>query len=251
MRALSLALLLFSTVPVHAIDTDRPDQTESAETVPAGRFQLEWDWVRFSRFPDAGGARAEAHSAGDFLLKVGLSDKVDFQWGLESWTSRQAFDPDGGLASQIQGSGDQTLRLKARICQDCLPGIDASLMPWIKIPSGTHGLSNATFEGGWILPVGGSLPGDLDYGLMAEFDLLAGSQLETVLTGTLSRGLIGPLGMYVEGLWAMDADGPTRRAADLGFTVGFGEDLQLDFGVNRWLWPAEGVEYFSGMAVRY
>jgi hypothetical protein len=73
---------------------------------------------------------------------------------------------------------------------------------------------------------------------MTELDWVAsgagGRDLEWVNTITVGRDLGERLGVYLE-LVAVASDAPGYRPQwqfDLGFTVAFGPDAQLDFGCN-------------------
>jgi len=77
--------------------TDRPDATESPETVGKGRFQLEGGYT-FASFE-----RADVHSVGEFLLRIGaLHENVELRLGFNSFSVVRDGDFD---ASGVQNFG--------------------------------------------------------------------------------------------------------------------------------------------------
>ena len=84
-RPLTLLLMLALTpLPLAAQEAemvgDRPDFTESALSVPAGRIQLEAG-LTFSDFESEG----EQIAFGEALLRIGLAESFELRGGLGSW----------------------------------------------------------------------------------------------------------------------------------------------------------------------
>src|SRR5688500_9280794 len=76
---------LFNPTPrelMRELSTDRPDTTESADTVDAGHVQVEMSFVEYTR--DGGGA-FEEFAFVPVNLKVGLLNNVDLQLVLPSY----------------------------------------------------------------------------------------------------------------------------------------------------------------------
>ena len=80
-----LVMMLVGVAPVSGGDflrelsADRPDATESPNTVEAGRFQIEsslWSYERDT----VPGVRMETWVFGESNLKVGLTEDMDLQW---------------------------------------------------------------------------------------------------------------------------------------------------------------------------
>lgn len=59
--------------------TDRPDFTESTETVPAGRVQFEGGYTPLR----SGGV--DEHAIGEVLLRLGVSGRTELRLGLNSF----------------------------------------------------------------------------------------------------------------------------------------------------------------------
>lgn len=70
---------LDTSAGLDALVTDRPDATESPETVAPGRFQLESGYT----FTNVEGVRT--HTLGEFLLRVGVRDNIELRFGLNSY----------------------------------------------------------------------------------------------------------------------------------------------------------------------
>ncbi len=76
---------------LRTLGTDRPDQTESPQTVDAGHFQVEMDLVNatFDRSPSEGGdRRTEVVALAPLNLKVGLLHNTDLQLVLAPYIPR-------------------------------------------------------------------------------------------------------------------------------------------------------------------
>jgi hypothetical protein len=84
--------------------TDRPDFTESTETIAPGRFQLEAGVT----LAEAG--RLDDLSLGEVLGRLGLSERLELRMGVGSY--RRVDAPGGGEAS---GWEDSSLGVKARL----------------------------------------------------------------------------------------------------------------------------------------
>ena len=93
-----------SGVPLRPLSTDRPDVTESPNTVDAGHFQLEAELARVSDDEDL-----RTYGFGHTNLKVGLAHFWDFQLVVESLVGLEVDD------GYDWGFGDVTLRTKLNL----------------------------------------------------------------------------------------------------------------------------------------
>jgi hypothetical protein len=228
---------LFEPTPrseLHEFSTDRPDVTESPYTVDAGHVQIELSLAEYTRGRDFSGTL-------DVLpvnLKLGLLDNVDVQL---IFTPYQRVESDGDV---MEGFGDETLvRLKINLQGNDHERTAFAVMPFVKLPTGTGGLSNDHIEGGLILPVATDLPGDWSLGAMIEADLVYRDEkqeygLDLVHSVTLGHTVEGPVSAYVEYVGVLPrgaAVGIERRyqaIASAGLTLEVGENLLLDAGTR-------------------
>jgi hypothetical protein len=252
---------LFNPTPralMREMSTDRPDTTESPYTVDAGHAQIELSFIDSTldrRSPD--GTSTSTLAVLPLLVKVGLTNSIDLQLGLDPFT-RQIATPAGGADETIEGFGDTMIRLKINLFGNDDDGPALALMPFIKLPTADDGLGNDEVEGGLIIPFAMGLPAGFGLGAMIEFDALRtdddGVTVDLVHTVTLSHQVVGNLGAFIEyaGFADLRHTRPYRAYLDAGLGLAITEDLILDggarIGLNR---AADDLGLFLGLSVRF
>ncbi|NLT70945.1 MAG: transporter [Verrucomicrobiaceae bacterium] len=226
------------------LSPDRPDTTESPITVDAGAWVVEasfFDWRR-----DKGN---HSYTVMATNLKVGLTDRIDFQTVFDTYTWQ---DPATGAGSE--GFGDVTLRLKYNLWGNDGGKTGFALFPFLKIPTDTA-ISNGVVEGGLILPYSIDLADGIGLGLMAEFDAVHDGvtdyDLEFVHSAVLGFDLTERLGLFTE---YIGVAGPTpyQVYASTGLTFAIHRDFVLDTGVQIGLNDAaEDIGVFAGFTKRF
>jgi hypothetical protein len=208
------------------IVTDRPDFTESTDTVPAGKMQLEGGFT-YSR------AASEKDSAlGELLLRVAAGRRAEVRIGLNSydWTS--------GSGPATHGMEDATLGMKLRLAPasqklDLLrPNMSVILMT--TIPSGSpdyrdnHLVPTAKLAFGWELSKLWEAAANVNYTYASD----QGTRFDQVAT-SLSFGysVSDRVGAYFEafGLGPQTAHGADQNYVNAGVTYLVNNDYQLDF----------------------
>lgn len=255
---------LFNPTPkalMRGLSTDRPDQTESPQTVDAGHVQLELDFVNttFNKTKTAAAdLRESVYSVVPINLKVGLLNNVDVQFIFSPYISSSVKDQTTDTKETISGTGDFVTRVKVNLWGNDGGKTAFALMPFIKWPLSASDFRNGKAEGGVIVPLGIALNQDYGLGLMVELDFVRNSEndgydTEYVQTATIARGLTDRLGGYLEILsrfssaesvdWVGQVDG--------GITYGINEDLQLDIGCNFGITDnAPDFNPFAGISLR-
>ncbi|HVU18806.1 MAG TPA: transporter [Candidatus Didemnitutus sp.] len=253
---------LFNPTPaehLRDLSPDRPDLTESPYTVDAGWWQLEMDFVAYSRDHDrADGANvvSTATSFANINLKVGLTSKIDLQTVLSPYTRAIVQDNNSGTRVEATGFGDIETRLKINFWGDDGGESAFGIMPFVKWPTSQHGLGNHSVEGGLILPYAHELPAGFDIGMMTEWDVVrndddTGYTSEWVNSVTLGHDLVGKLGCYVE-LASILKHGPGEAYFDCGLTYGIDKNVQLDAGTSIGLTHSSNdLVLFTGFTVRF
>jgi len=253
---------LFDPTPrelMREMSTDRPDKTESAYTVDAGHFQAEMDLVTYTRDRYTSDHRdIDSFSVAPMNLKVGLTNRIDFQVVLETYNWVRTEDRIGSDVTHSRGFGDVTLRLKMNLWGNDGGGSAFAAMPFVKLPTNQDGLGNDAVEGGLILPVDRALPWGWGLGGMAEFNAIEdddgrGHHAEFVQTLTLEHDIVGDLAGYAElfSLASTEADSHWQATADFGLTYRLTQDIQLDGGINVGLTrDAEDANPFLGLSFR-
>ncbi len=244
------------------LSTDRPDKTESAYTVDAGRFQIESDLLSYSSDHDtADGAdtQVDAWSVAAVNVKAGLLNWMDLQLVLDTYNH---VTTDDRLTSQKvtqSGLGDLTTRLKMNVWGNDGGKTALAVMPFVKIPTNQDDLGNDDVEGGIIIPLAIELPAGWGLGLMTEVDFVRnraddGYSTDFVNTVTFSHDIVGNLGGYVELFTLISSESNTDWIGtfDMGLTYGLTDDIQLDAGINIGITEsAEDYNPFLGLSWRF
>lgn len=251
------AFNLFQPTPtalMRELTTDRPDKTESPYTVDAGHYQLEMDFLSYTR--DAG---VENFAIAPINLKAGLLNNLDLQLIVETYNVQRTRYRGAQKGGTVSGFGDLLVRLKQNFWGNDGGRTAFGVMPFVKIPTNQHGLGNSAVEGGIIFPLAIELPGKFDLGAMTEVDWLENEENsryheEFINSITLSHAIVGELSGYVEFFSAVSN---ARHAGwvgtfDFGFTYKLTPNLQFDAGANIGVTPAaDDLNPFLGVSFRY
>jgi hypothetical protein len=251
---------LFNPTPekyMRDLNPDRPNATESPYTVDAGHYQLEMDFANFT-YDKTGGTTTRAWDVGDFNLRAGLLNNVDFQLIYGNYLNVHTSDSSGHTTRQ-SGLGDLTTRLKINLWGDDGGTTAFGLMPYVKFPTSTDGLGNSAVEGGMIFPLAVSLPYDFDLSLETAVSYMknandGGNHEEFIASGSLDHPIIGKLSGYVEFFsnFTTESHAGWVGTVDTGLEYQVTKNIQLDcncfFGVTR---AAPDFNPFAGITVRF
>lgn len=261
-------LLIFSilvSVPVAAqeklreLSTDRPDKTESANTVDRGYFQIEMDLASYSYDKTVNTKNKELALAA-INLKYGVLDNLDLQFLFDSYIKQSEEDLVSGLKENNYGNGDLVTRVKINLWgNDGEEDSALALMPFVKLPISSNELGNDSYEGGFIIPYGLALSESWGLGLMTELDISRdqdnlGNHLVFINSITVSHDFDERIGFYVEYYSEQSFQDQSEYVAtfDFGLTYGIGNNLQLDTGVNLAASDAaDDFNPFVGFAYRF
>jgi hypothetical protein len=232
---LLLAFLTLSPSPGHTqspLVTDRPDFTESAETVGPRRVQVEAGYT-FTRSEEV-----DEHALGEVLVRIGILDRLELRAGLNSYAWLDG--PDGN------DSGYEDPSLGAKIAL-ALPPDRPGWRPAAAILVGTTvpGVGDlgedawqpeAKLALGWDLSESVSLGSNAGYAHSSE----EGEEFDQAIASlALGFDIAGPASGYVEAFGFAPAapDGDDAAIANGGVTWLLNPDLQLDArlgaGLNR------------------
>ena len=258
---------LFNPTPrglMREMSTDRPDTTESPFTLDAGHVQLEMSVVdyMYDRHND-GGVTTRAFAVAPLLIKVGLTNSIDLQLGLDPYTNVRTEDRATGENERISGFGDTTVRLKVNLFgndstkETC--GWALAVMPFVTFPTARDGLGADDVEGGLIVPAAVELCDGWGLGLMAEIDVIRSGDddryvFDFVHTATLAYDLCEEVGFYVEyaGFLSLNDEEDYRAYFDTGLTYALSGDVQLDLGIRVGLTEAaDDFGVFTGVSLRW
>src|SRR5262245_45293811 len=135
---------LFNRTPeaqLRELSTDRPDLTESPYSVDAGWWQVEMDIAAFTRTRDTldgADAKSTSLSVANVNIKVGLTNNIDLQTVMSTYTWERDNDRIAGTREKISGFGDLVSRLKINLWGNDGGKTAGAIMPFIKWPTAQH-----------------------------------------------------------------------------------------------------------------
>lgn len=230
--------------------TDRPDATESPETVGRGRFQLETGYT-FASFGEV-----DVHSVGEFLVRIGvLHENVELRLGFNSYTLVR-----GG---ESNGNGLQNFAIGAKFRLLSGGGVGharptVALLVGTTIPTASDGVEartarpDARIAAAWDLSEVVSVSTNMAWSSVKEDEL---DQRHDVwgFTLALGYGLSERWGAYLEyfGVYPTGERDP-ENFLNTGLTYLINNDLQLDGRVGYGL-DGRSDDFFVGLgtAIRW
>jgi Putative MetA-pathway of phenol degradation len=252
---------LFDPTPeklLRELASDRPDQTEGPTTVDAGHYQFEMDFATFTH-DRTDGVRMKNWNVAPFNIRVGLLNTVELSLIFESYLRQAIDDRPARTMSILSGVGDFIARLKINLWGDDGGQTAFALLPFVKFPTSTGGLGNASVEGGAIFPFSIKLPAKIEMGMETGFSFLRNESggnyhEELVNSVTFTREIVGKLSGYCEFFSSVSTEHDSEwiGTVDLGLTYLLTENLQLDCGCNIGVTrAADDINAFSGISVRF
>jgi hypothetical protein len=255
-----LRFTLFDPTPVSLMrefNTDRPDVTESPYTVDAGHFQVEFSFAEYTH-DDGQGTRTDGWAVVPANFRVGLLNNLDLQLLVNPFQELRSHGH--GISQHRSGLGYTELRSNLNLWGNDGGKTAFSLMPFVRFPTGSDGLSNHHIEGGLILPLAvQELPAGFDLGAMAEFDVDRNNQngaygVDFIHSVALEHSLfveeLKAYGEYV-GISPMGTGHTYLAYFDTGATYALTRNTQLDIGINIGLaGRADDFTVFAGFSFR-
>jgi hypothetical protein len=228
--------------------TDRPDFTESPETVAPGRFQLEAGYTFTRRGDD------KQHALGELLLRIGLWQQIELRLGGNSYVWLDS--PDG----DADGFEDLSLGVKIKLLEGSerfeLTRPTVGVIIATTLPTGADDIGEDepqpefVLAMAWDLSERFSLGSNLNYAYASEdgdrFHQFSGSLV-------LGYQLTERWGTYIEyfGFVPESDDGPNTSFFNGGFTYLINDDLQLDARIGVGAFNGRSPDYFTGAGVSW
>jgi len=250
------AYSLFKAVPkdsLREMETDRPDVTETPQTVDAGHFQVETDLFRFQRQGKETG-KTDEYFFNQANLKLGLTGSTAIQVTLESYVLQKEFDGAGNMEQQ-HGFGDVTLRLKQNLLGNNDGKFAIALLPYLKFPT-SRADDESQYEGGVIIPMRVKFNKQWTLGFQVEADRLQdeegmGHHNEILQTVALSNHLSKKLEAIVETYYTYEfKEKHMKNFLNAAIQYEIAKDMLLDGGVNYGLQQEAKKTYFVGLSFR-
>ena len=225
---------------VPALITDRPDFTESPQTVPAGLTQIEAG-VTFER-----SGRDKVTTLGETLIRVGAGKRAEIRVGVPSYITQR-----GGA----RGDGFDDAFLGAKFALIQRENFPIALLVGTTLPTGSRRVASREYNAEAVIASETALSDSVGM----AFNLGYGRPNEGIgrfsqFFGSASFGfdVSDRVGAYAE-VFAFDKDergGSSRQFVNGGFTYAAKPNLQFDIraglGLNN---GTNGPDYFAGGGV--
>ncbi len=235
---------------------DRPGITESPYSVDAGHFQYETDAVRLLTRRE-GTTYGHDWYVNHALAKIGLSDRTDFQVGVDSYTDTRNYDnADPGQTQEYRGLGDVVLRLKHTLVGDDDSRWALGLIGYVTLPTGGP-RGDGAVEFGAVLPavyqltkpwsIGGQVATQVYWDRDAQTRYL---QLTPTFTTDYQFTKVVQAFVELVGYWDVRA-ASWRSSINTGLQLDVSDNVQLDFGTHLPITHSVDREYFLGVSFRY
>ena len=253
---LAALLALTPASPARAQDlvTDRPDQTESSVTVPAGHWQLEAGWTFTHDEED--GLQVESHEAPGTLLRVGIAERWELRFGWSGWVHEDV--QSGSLRQESEGVGDAEVGAKVYLREQRGGSPEIALLFSTSVPLGDGDLTSDEFDPAFRFSLSHTFNErlSLGYNLGVNWATSGGADSSTLSRGiyTVALGLAidDRTGAFVElfGDVALSDRGSPSHSIDGGFTFLLTETLQLDLAGGLGLSDV-APDWFVGAGVSF
>ena len=233
--------------------TDRPDFTESTETIPSGHLQLESGYTL--TYNKKSGTRTTDHTAPEMLVRVGLNDRFELRIGFEGYTYTDSLSSmPGGAGSRsrtTQDANDLTLGLKMKLFEQEGWRPHFGILAGVTVPTA----------------VGGGTSGDVDPSIVFlwAYDLTDDSALagnigiavptedshrfvQTTASLSYAFSLTEKWGAFAEyfGVYPSGDSGHDAHFFNAGLTYLVNKDFQWDVRVGAGL-NDEADDFFTGI----
>lgn len=251
----------FNPVPtenLRGFAPDRPTKATSPVTVDAGHLQYETDALIYTH-SNSGGVSTQQFTAFDPLVKLGLTDRVEFglQFGGYNWVDAKVPGTSTKVL-QARGVGDLTLRPKINIFGN-EGGVALAVIPFVKFPTASRFLGNGHLDGGVILPFSAPLPYDFTLSFSPEVDVLrngtnAGHHINFTQAINIGHPIGKKLTVYGEFYSTVGPDrgSPNIYTADVAAAYLLTDTLQADVGANFGLnKAAPNLQVYAGLSQRF
>lgn len=241
---------LFNPIPranFRDFSLDRPDVTETPQTVDAGHFQFEGDVIKWQK-PDK-------ESQGTILLwnglyKMGLTNNWDMHVGYELYNINPNYE--GG--NSPDGHGALAFRLKRNFWgNDGDRKTALGAIPYVSFTSGRPFDENEQIQYGVGFPFSYTISEKLSWGAQPQFDFIpneaGGHDLTFFQTVVLGGTVIGQLDFYAEAVVFLKEEA-NQYLTNGGLIYNISPNVKVDVAVNIGLNEASPRRAYLGFSCR-
>jgi hypothetical protein len=228
------ALLCAAAEDSPPLVTDRPDQTESSETVPLGAVQLEVGWTHSE---DRDNPHAVSDSFPETLVRLGLWESCELRVGFDGYLWQDS-DEKGAKGVTHDGNGDMEVGFKYKISEESGMRPQAAVMCGLTLPTGDRAFSSERFDPSVRFAFSHTLSETLSFGynvatIWGTEEDAAGdrdtraSWACSVVLGIAVTERLGTFVEYFSEIPTGSGSGPSN-SFDTGFTYLVRDNLQFD-----------------------
>lgn len=236
--------------------SDRPDVTESAETIPPGHVQLEGGYT--FTYDREGGDRVREHAAPELLLRWGLVENVELRFGWDGylWSDESVIGESRSrrltrFENTSEDAADIALGAKAEFTEgDAMWPRLAGLFT-VSVPSGGGGATSGDVDPEFKLLWSRDLKDKV--GISGNFGMASVTEdgrrfAQGSASLSLSFAMDDRLGLYVEyfGLYPDEKESDASHSANGGLTYRVTDDFQIDARLGAGL-NEQADDFFAGV----
>lgn len=235
--------------------TDRPDFTESTETIPKGHFQIEAGYTFTYNSEDD--LRTTDHTAPELLVRIGLDDRLELRLGWDgyAWSDSQFRDGRSTGSRSTQDAIDMSFGVKIKLFDQEGDRPHLGIIAGFSMPTGADGGTSGDVDPELVLLWAYDVSDD--FSIAGNVGIAAPTEdgdrfTQTSASLSFAFTLSEKWGAYAEyfGIYPISDDGHDAHFFNGGFTYLINKDLQLDvragFGINE-----EAPDFFTGAGVSW
>ena len=217
-----------------ALTSDRPDQTESAETVVPGAAQFEVGWTHAEE--DDEGFDLSTDAFPQTLIRYGLAENLELRLGFDGYVWQDVEEP-AGESVEDDGAGDSEIGFKYKLWNEQGRRPQTAVLVGTSLPTGEDPFSSERLDPSIRLAFAHTLSDALSLGYNVA-GIWETEQDETgdrdttasiAYSAALGIALTHRAGTFVEFFGSVPTDeGKPANSFDAGLTYLITDNLQLD-----------------------
>lgn len=250
--ALTIVIILLTThaysqqqpIPLPDLITDRPDQTESAFTVPARSIQVE-SGLYFEKARD-GEAVSTYTAYPATLIRVGIISWLE----LRAEGSYQNLTVEDETSTQVKGFGPLTVGAKVKLWEEEGLRPQAAFMTMVDLPIGDEAFTPENPEPSLRLLFKNSLSEKMDLSYNLAYGWEGGKAVKSY-SASIGAGISDKLGIFGEVFGDKTNGEKAVHCVDAGLTFLLFPNFQLDLAAGT-SFKSSSPDYFvtTGLSIR-